>query len=169
MNIRAQLEAIAKERILVIDGAMGSLIQEYQLEEADFRGERFADFHMDIKGNNDLLSITRPDVIEAIHRAYFEAGCDIVETNTFSSTTIAQADYDMQHLAYEMNLASAQVAKKVAQEFTAKNPDKPLIRDLIIEGLSLARTQKEEFASVIETNNGDISKLFITLREFINK
>ncbi len=116
---------IIKDRILVLDGAMGTMVQQYNLEEKDFRGERFTDFHKDVMGNNDLLSITRPDIIEAIHKAYLEAGSDIIETNTFSSTTIAQADYDMQDLAYEMNYESAKVAKKAADEYTAKNPDKP--------------------------------------------
>ncbi len=120
-----QLEEIIQQRILVIDGAMGSMIQEYQLEEADFRGERFKGFHKDIKGNNELLSITKPEVIKAIHTAYLEAGADIIETNTFGATSIAQADYDLQDLAYEMNLASANIAKRAAQAFTAKNPDKP--------------------------------------------
>lgn len=114
-----------QERILIIDGAMGTMIQRYKLEEADYRGERFKDWHCDVKGNNDLLSITRPDIIEAIHKQYLEAGADIIETNTFSSTVIAQADYDMQSLAYELNVASAQVARKAADEYTAKNPDKP--------------------------------------------
>jgi len=104
-------EAI-KEKILVLDGAMGTMIQEYRLEEKDYRSERFADFHKDVQGNNDLLSITQPHVIEAIHKAYLDAGSDIIETNTFSSTTIAQADYDMEELAYEMNLESAKIAKK---------------------------------------------------------
>lgn len=113
------------ERILVLDGAMGTMIQEYQLEEKDYRGDRFADFHMDIKGNNDLLSITQPHVIEAIHKAYLEAGADIIETNTFSANAISQADYEMQELAYEINLASAQIAKKAAGEFTQMDPDKP--------------------------------------------
>ena len=115
----------AKERILVLDGAMGTMIQEYQLEEKDYRGERFADFQLDVKGNNDLLSITRPDVIEAIHKAYLEAGSDIIETNTFSSTTIAQADYEMEHLAYEMNLESAKVAKRATDFYNKKTPEKP--------------------------------------------
>jgi len=113
------------ERILVIDGAMGTMIQRYKLEEEDYRGKRFADWHSDVKGNNDLLSITQPEIIGAIHREYLEAGADIIETNTFSSTVIAQADYDMQALAYEMNVASAQVAKAAANEYTAKNPEKP--------------------------------------------
>jgi 5-methyltetrahydrofolate--homocysteine methyltransferase len=99
------LGTIIKQRILVLDGAMGTMIQEYRLNEKDFRGERFADHPCDVKGNNDLLSITKPDVIEAIHKAYLEAGSDIIETNTFSSTSIAQADYKMEHLAYELNKA----------------------------------------------------------------
>ncbi|MDX1942892.1 MAG: methionine synthase [Saprospiraceae bacterium] len=113
------------ERILIIDGAMGTMIQQYKLQEADYRGERFANFHTDIKGNNDLLSITRPDIIEAIHKAYLDAGADIIETNTFSANAISQADYDMQDLSYEMNLESARIARKVVDEYTAKNPDRP--------------------------------------------
>ena len=119
------LTEISKKRILVLDGAMGTMIQQYQLEEKDYRGERFADFHLDVKGNNDLLSITQPHIIEAIHKAYLDAGADIVETNTFSSTTIAQADYDMQDLAYELNFESAKIARKATDEYTEKNPDKP--------------------------------------------
>jgi 5-methyltetrahydrofolate--homocysteine methyltransferase len=122
---KTDIRQLAKERILVIDGAMGSLIQEYKLDEKDFRGERFKDFHRDIQGNNDLLSITRPDVIEAIHRAYLEAGADIIETNTFSGTSIAQADYELEEAVYDINLESARVARKIADEFTAANPDKP--------------------------------------------
>ena len=119
------LEEISKHRILVLDGAMGTMIQEYQLEEKDYRGDRFADHHLDVKGNNDLLSITQPHIIEAIHKAYLDADSDIIETNTFSSTTIAQADYDMQDLAYELNFESAKIARKAADEYTQKNPDKP--------------------------------------------
>src|SRR5215218_640672 len=103
MNIREELE----KRILIIDGAMGTMIQRHKLEEADYRGERFKDWHTDVKGNNDLLSITQPQIIEEIHYQYLAAGADILETNTFSSTTIAQADYDMQSLAYELNVESA--------------------------------------------------------------
>jgi 5-methyltetrahydrofolate--homocysteine methyltransferase len=114
-----------KERILIIDGAMGTMIQRHKLEEADYRGERFKDWHTDVKGNNDLLSITQPQIIEGIHKLYLEAGADIIETNTFSSTTIAQADYDMQSLAYELNVASAKCARKAADEYTAKDPNKP--------------------------------------------
>ncbi|MBB5752990.1 5-methyltetrahydrofolate--homocysteine methyltransferase [Prosthecomicrobium pneumaticum] len=108
------LRRLASERILVLDGAMGTMIQRHRLGEADFRGSRFAGWSRDLKGNNDLLSITRPDIIEGIHRAYLEAGADIVETNTFSSTTIAQADYGMESLAYELNLEGARVAKRAA-------------------------------------------------------
>lgn len=121
MNIKDELN----KRILIIDGAMGTMIQRYKLEEADYRGERFKDWHTDVKGNNDLLSITRPEIIQEIHELYLSAGADIIETNTFSSTTIAQADYDMQSLAYEMNVASAQCARKAADKFTAQNPAKP--------------------------------------------
>jgi 5-methyltetrahydrofolate--homocysteine methyltransferase len=122
---KPDIRQLLKERILVIDGAMGSLIQQYKLTEKDFRGERYKDFHLDIQGNNDILSVTRPDVIEAIHRAYLEAGADILETNTFSGTTIAQADYEMQSEVYAINFESARVAKKVADEFTAADPTKP--------------------------------------------
>ena len=119
------LKELCKDRILVLDGAMGTMIQRYKLKEKDYRGERFQDFHKDIKGNNDLLSLTRPDIIESIHREYLEAGSDIIETNTFNSTSISQADYDMQEHVYEINLASAQIAKKACEEYTALNPDKP--------------------------------------------
>lgn len=114
-----------KDRILIIDGAMGTMIQQYKLSEEGYRGERFKDWHKDVKGNNDLLSITRPDIITAIHKAYLDAGADIIETNTFSSTSIAQADYDMQSLAYELNVASAECARSAADEYTAANPNKP--------------------------------------------
>jgi 5-methyltetrahydrofolate--homocysteine methyltransferase len=120
-DIRAALQ----KRILIIDGAMGTMIQRHKLEEKDYRGERFKDWHTDVKGNNDLLSITQPDIITGIHKQYLEAGADIIETNTFSSTVIAQADYDMQSIAYEMNLASAKCARLSADEYTAKNPAKP--------------------------------------------
>lgn len=114
-----------KERILVLDGAMGTMLQQYKFEEADFRGDRFTDHPCDVKGNNDLLSITQPEAIAAVHRQYFEAGADIVETNTFSGTTIAMADYEMEHLVDELNEQSAIIAKKVADEFTAREPHKP--------------------------------------------
>ncbi len=114
-----------KERILIIDGAMGTMIQRHKLAEKDFRGERFKDWPVDVKGNSDLLCLTQPEIIESIHRQYLEAGADIIETNTFSSTAIAQADYGMQSLVYELNLAAAELAKKAAAEFTAKDPSKP--------------------------------------------
>ncbi|MDI3318862.1 homocysteine S-methyltransferase family protein [Pinibacter soli] len=118
-DIRKELE----NRILVIDGAMGTMIQRHKLTEEDYRGERFKDWHSDVKGNNDLLSITRPDVIIGIHKEYLKAGADIIETNTFSSTVIAQADYDMQALAYELNVASAQCARKAIEEYKAETGD----------------------------------------------
>lgn len=123
--MKPDIKELLKQRILVIDGAMGTMIQRYKLSEADYRGERFANFHRDVKGNNDLLSITQPQVIEEIHRAYLEAGADIIETNTFSSTSIAQADYDMQPYVYDLNYYSAVVAKKAADDFTQKDPSKP--------------------------------------------
>ena len=107
-----------KHRILVLDGAMGTMIQKYKLEEGDYRGKQFLNHKSSLKGNNDLLSITAPNIIKQIHREYFEAGADIVETNTFSSTSIAQVDYELEHLAYELNLQSAKLAKQVADEFT---------------------------------------------------
>ena len=119
------IEKELQKRILIIDGAMGTMIQRHKLEEADYRGERFKDWPSDVKGNNDLLSITNPEVIIGIHKEYLEAGADIIETNTFSSTTIAQADYDMQSFAYEMNVESAKCARIAADEYTAKDPSKP--------------------------------------------
>ena len=122
---RPDLRDLLKTRILVLDGAMGTMIQRYRLEEADYRGTRFADWPHPLKGNNDLLSLTRPDIIREIHAQYFEAGADIAETNTFSGTSIAMADYGMESLVYELNFESARIAREVADEFTAKNPDKP--------------------------------------------
>jgi 5-methyltetrahydrofolate--homocysteine methyltransferase len=119
------LQDCLKERILIIDGAMGTMIQRHKLEENDYRGDRFKDWHTDVKGNNDLLSITQPQIIEGIHKQYLEAGADIIETNTFSSTSIAQADYDMQSMAYELNVASAKCARNAADEYTTKDPGKP--------------------------------------------
>jgi 5-methyltetrahydrofolate--homocysteine methyltransferase len=117
----SNIESALASRILIIDGAMGTMIQRYNLSEADYRGERFKDWASDLKGNNDLLSLTRPDIIREIHKQYLEAGADIIETNTFSSTAIAQADYNMQSLAYELNVASAKIARKAIDEFTAAN------------------------------------------------
>lgn len=110
---------------MVLDGAMGTMIQKCSLEEADFRGERFKDHRYPLKGNNDLLSITRPDIIKDIHRQYFEVGADIAETNTFSGTTIAQADYHLEDIVYELNFESAKIAKEVAAEMTLREPHKP--------------------------------------------
>ncbi|MEI6815597.1 MAG: methionine synthase [Bacteroidota bacterium] len=120
-DIKKELE----KRILVIDGAMGTMIQEYKLEEKDYRGERFRDFEHDVKGNNDLLNITQPKIVEAIHKAYLDAGADIIETNTFSSTSIGMADYHMEDLAYELNFNAAKIARKAADDATKANPDKP--------------------------------------------
>jgi 5-methyltetrahydrofolate--homocysteine methyltransferase len=120
----ASLQEAIKSRILILDGAMGTMIQRYKLDEADYRGERFANWHTDVKGNNDLLCITQPQIIEAIHREYLEAGADILETNTFSSTSIAMADYDMQEYAYELNLEAAKVARHAIDKFASQAPDK---------------------------------------------
>jgi 5-methyltetrahydrofolate--homocysteine methyltransferase len=121
---RAQaLPGILKNRIAVLDGAMGTMIQRFKLDEAAYRGERFKDFHKDVKGNNELLSLTRPDVIRDIHESYLAAGADLVETNTFGATTVAQADYDMADLAREMNLASARLAREACDKYST--PDKP--------------------------------------------
>ncbi|MFP9112651.1 homocysteine S-methyltransferase family protein [Flavobacterium sp. RHBU_3] len=116
--------ALAK-RILILDGAMGTMLQRHNFTEEDFRGERFKDFPHPLKGNNDLLSLTQPEAIKDVHRQYFAAGADIVETNTFSGTTIGMADYHMEDLVYELNYESARLAREVADEFTAANPDKP--------------------------------------------
>jgi len=121
----SNIREILGERILVLDGAMGTMLQRYKFQEEDFRGERFKDWEHPLQGNNDLLSLTQPEAIAEVHRKYFAAGADIVETNTFSGTTIAMADYHMEDLVYELNFESAKIAKKVADEFTAKEPNKP--------------------------------------------
>lgn len=121
----SKLEELLSEKILVLDGAMGTMLQDYRFTEEDFRGERFTQWSVPLKGNNDVLSLTQPDAIAAIHRQYFLAGADIVETNTFSATTIAMADYHMEDLVYELNFESARIARKVADEITAQNPEKP--------------------------------------------
>src|SRR6202161_4856870 len=118
---RTALLAAAKERILVLDGAMGTMIQALQFDEAAFRGPRFADFHRDVRGNNDLLILTQPKAIEDIHAAYLRAGADIVATNTFSSTSIAQADYEMSDLAYELNLEGARLARAAAERVSTED------------------------------------------------
>ncbi|MGR5337883.1 methionine synthase [Vibrio gigantis] len=124
-NVRQKIDALLKQRILLIDGGMGTMIQDYKLEEQDYRGERFADWHSDLKGNNDLLVLTQPKLIKDIHSEYLEAGADILETNTFNATTIAMADYDMESLSDEINFAAAKLAREAADEWTAKTPDKP--------------------------------------------
>ena len=119
------IEKELKKRILVLDGAMGTMLQAYKFSEEDFRGERFKDYPTPLQGNNDLLSITQPEAIKTVHGKYFEAGADIIETNTFSGTTIAMADYQLEDLVYELNFQSAKIAKQVATEFTLKEPHKP--------------------------------------------
>lgn len=121
----SRIKSLLEERILILDGAMGTMLQRYKFTEEDFRGDRFKDWPHPLQGNNDLLSLTQPDAIAEVHKKYFEAGADIVETNTFSGTTIAMADYGMEELVYELNYESARIAKKVADEFTLKEPHKP--------------------------------------------
>ncbi len=122
---RVDIQAIVKERILVLDGAMGTMIQRYGLVEEDFRGSMLAGHHKPLQGNNDILSLTRPEVIKEIHLAYFAAGADIAETNTFNANAISQADYDTQHLTYDINVAAARLAREAADNYTAKEPHKP--------------------------------------------
>jgi len=119
MSAEKKLRELLNKRILIIDGAMGTMVQRYKPTEEVYRGERFKNWHTDVKGNNDLLCLTGPEIIKAIHREYLEAGADILETNTFSSTAIAQADYDMQALAYELNVAAAKLAKEAVNEYCA--------------------------------------------------
>ncbi|HRT67832.1 MAG TPA: homocysteine S-methyltransferase family protein, partial [Bacteroidota bacterium] len=114
-----------KNRILVLDGAMGTMIQKYKLTESDFRGDRFKDYPQDLKGNNDILSLTQPQIIEEIHTQYLQAGADIIETNTFNSNPISQSDYNLQNLTYELNFTAAQIAKNAITKFLINNPDKP--------------------------------------------
>lgn len=125
MRMKNTISQLVLERILILDGAMGTMIQQYNLTEKDFRGERFMDIPGQLKGNNDLLCLTRPDVIQDIHRKYLEAGADIIETNTFSSTAISMADYHVEDYVREINLAAARIARQLADEYTAKNPSKP--------------------------------------------
>ena len=118
-----QLPEILKQRIVILDGAMGTMIQRYKLTEADYRGERFASHHVDVKGNNELLLLTRPDVIREIHEQYLAAGADLIETNTFGATSVSQEDYDMAELAYEMNVVAAKIAREACDQYST--PDKP--------------------------------------------
>src|SRR6266571_6408740 len=121
----SRLPEILAQRIVILDGAMGTMIQRHRLTEADFRGERFKDHPKDLRGNNDLLILTRPDVISEIHEQYLAAGADIIETNTFSSTAIAQADYRLESLAYELNVEGARLARAACAAWTSKAPDRP--------------------------------------------
>jgi len=123
--MRPDIVQHSAQRILVLDGAMGTMIQRHTLDEADFRGDRFAEHPSPLKGNNDLLALTRPDILRGIHDAYFEAGADIVETNTFSSTTIAQADYGLESAVWDLNVTSAEIARAAADFWTAQTPDQP--------------------------------------------
>ena len=116
MNTEAKLRKLLDDRILIIDGAMGTMIQRFRLEEKDYRGERFKDWHSDVKGNNDLLCLTQPQIIKEIHQQYLQAGANILETNTFNSQAISLADYDMTPLAYEINVAAAKIAKEAITE-----------------------------------------------------
>ena len=118
----AELRQLLADRILILDGAMGTMIQQEKLGEADYRGDRFLDHPKDLKGNNDLLVLTRPDVIVGIHRAYLEAGADIIETNTFNATRVSQAEYGLEALAYELNVEGARLVRELCDEYTAKKP-----------------------------------------------
>ena len=124
-NQRALLSQLLEKRILIIDGAMGTMIQQRQLTEAQFRGVRFANHSHDLRGNNDLLTLTAPNVVEAIHNDYLEAGADIIETNTFNSTAVSQADYGLEEIVFEMNQEAARIANKAAANWTARTPDRP--------------------------------------------
>ena len=121
----ALLPELLSRRILLIDGAMGTMLQTYRLGESDYRGTRFAEWPSDLKGNNDLLAMTRPEIVGAIHGQYLEAGADILETNTFNANAISMADYGMEELAYEMNVAAAGLARRIADEFESKDPSRP--------------------------------------------
>ena len=125
MDTRKTIQDCLKERILIIDGAMGTMIQRHKLEEKDYRGERFSAWPSDLKGNNDLLVLTQPAIVEGIHREYLEAGADIIETNTFNAQKISMADYHMEELAFEINVAAATLAKKAATDYTGRNPARP--------------------------------------------
>ena len=121
----AQFHKLLSERILILDGAMGTMIQAFELNEADFRGSQFKDHSLPLRGNNDLLTLTQPEKIASIHRAFLQAGADLIETNTFNSTSISQADYGMEHFVRELNFAAAQLALTEAEYFSAQDPDKP--------------------------------------------
>jgi 5-methyltetrahydrofolate--homocysteine methyltransferase len=156
----SRLTELLKERILVLDGAMGTMLQRYKFSEEDFRGERFRDWPMALQGNNDLLSLTQPQAIAEIHRKYLEAGADILETNTFSSTRIGMADYGMEELVYDLNYESARIAVEVAREISAKEPDKPRF----VAG-SIGPTNKTASMSPDVNDPGFRSVSFDTLRQ----
>ncbi|MEM9697095.1 MAG: homocysteine S-methyltransferase family protein, partial [Myxococcota bacterium] len=120
-----RLRSLAQRRILLLDGGMGTMVQTFRLDEAGYRGDRFADHGQALKGNTDILSLSQPAIVEKIHRTYLEAGSDIIETNTFSATAVAQEDFACEALVYDLNLESARIARKVAEEFTHDNPDRP--------------------------------------------
>jgi 5-methyltetrahydrofolate--homocysteine methyltransferase len=131
-NLQERIEQLLEQRLLIMDGAMGTMLQRLRLTERDFRGERFAEHPQDLLGNNDLLSLTRPDAVRSVHDAYLLSGADIIETNTFTATSVAQADYQLQHLAYEINLASARIAREAADALRRRchRPDEPGAVDL---------------------------------------
>jgi 5-methyltetrahydrofolate--homocysteine methyltransferase len=159
----SNIESALASRILIIDGAMGTMIQRYKLEEADYRGERFKDWPSDVKGNNDLLSLTRPDIIKNIHLEYLNAGADIIETNTFSSTAIAQADYNMQSLAYELNVASAKIARQAIEEFNMLNAQRLTPNAVIGHPSSVIHTTNGQRP----TSNGTANRQPPTANKFI--
>ena len=148
----SELSDILKDRIMVLDGAMGTMIQSYKLKEEDYRGDRFVDFKHPLKGNNDLLSLTQPQIIKEIHSKYFEAGADIAETNTFSGTTIAQADYHLEDVVYELNFESAKIAREVADAFTLRTPDKPRF---------VAGSRSEEHTSELQSRRNLACRLLL--------
>ncbi|MEL7222869.1 MAG: homocysteine S-methyltransferase family protein, partial [Bacteroidota bacterium] len=123
--VAEQINTLLKDRILVLDGAMGTMIQRYKLDESGYRGDKLADWPQDLKGNNDILCLTQPKIVEDIHREYLEAGADIIETNTFNSTSISQADYGAEALVYDLNVAAAQIAKKATNAYNQLTPEKP--------------------------------------------
>ena len=158
-DIRKELE----KRILVIDGAMGTMIQQYKLEEKDYRGKRFSDWHKDLKGNNDLLSITQPAIIKTIHKEYLKAGADIIETNTFSDTSIAMADYDMQEFVYELNFESAKIAKEAILEFNKENPALANIAKFVAGAIGPTKRCSVVFRSASSSGSSSVTQPVSTL------
>src|SRR5687767_8203591 len=125
MNTHDQIRALLQQRILLLDGAMGTMVQRYRLEEKDYRGDRFSSHPVDLKNNTEAISLVRPDIIEQIHRAYLDAGADIIETNTFNANAISMADFQFQHLSYELNTEAARIARRAADSFVAVDPSRP--------------------------------------------